>query len=162
MRLSVTKTFYALLAAGLLAISNVSHAAVYDFGTFPTESGGYTSPNSFQSATFSQPAATDGGEGVLNFMLSIKSNFFSDFGDKVFMGSMSFDITPDASVEDSIHWGNGSRSSNIGLTVKGIDVAYSASYVPVTSPIPEPESYAMIIAGLGLIAFTARRRKINA
>jgi hypothetical protein len=27
------------------------------------------------------------------------------------------------------------------------------------SPIPEPETYAMLLAGLGLIAFIARRRK---
>jgi hypothetical protein len=28
-----------------------------------------------------------------------------------------------------------------------------------TSPIPEPESYAMMMAGLGLLGFIARRRK---
>lgn len=27
------------------------------------------------------------------------------------------------------------------------------------SPIPEPETYAMLLAGLGLIGFVARRRK---
>lgn len=30
------------------------------------------------------------------------------------------------------------------------------------SPVPEPETYAMLLAGLGLIGFTARRRKNNA
>lgn len=28
----------------------------------------------------------------------------------------------------------------------------------VTSPVPEPETYAMILAGLGLIGFSVRRR----
>lgn len=30
--------------------------------------------------------------------------------------------------------------------------------VSVTSPVPEPETYAMILAGLGLIGFSVRRR----
>lgn len=30
------------------------------------------------------------------------------------------------------------------------------------SPVPEPETYAMLLAGLGLMGFTARRRKNNA
>lgn len=164
MRLSFTKTFYALLTAGLLAINNVGHAAVYDFGILLTESGGHAPPNSFQSVTFSQLAETDSGEGVLNFMPSIKSKLLSDFGDEVFMGSMRFDVAQDASVEDSSdlsYWNNGNRPLNIDLTVRDVDVAYSATYVPVTPPVPEPESYAMILAGLGLIAFTARRRKNN-
>jgi len=29
----------------------------------------------------------------------------------------------------------------------------------VTSPVPEPETYAMLLAGLGLMGFVARRRK---
>lgn len=29
------------------------------------------------------------------------------------------------------------------------------------SPVPEPKTYAMLLAGLGLLAFTARRRKSN-
>lgn len=33
---------------------------------------------------------------------------------------------------------------------------------PVNSTIPEPETYGMLITGLGLIGFMARRRKQNA
>ena len=29
------------------------------------------------------------------------------------------------------------------------------------SPVPEPETYAMLLAGLGLIGYSARRRKLN-
>jgi hypothetical protein len=29
----------------------------------------------------------------------------------------------------------------------------------VTSPVPEPETYAMMLAGLGLVSIVARRRK---
>ena len=41
--------------------------------------------------------------------------------------------------------------------------AYNMSVVPVTPPItpsiPEPETYAMLLAGLGLVGFMTRRRK---
>ncbi len=33
--------------------------------------------------------------------------------------------------------------------------------VNLSAPIPEPETYAMLLAGLGLLGFTARRRKQN-
>jgi hypothetical protein len=36
------------------------------------------------------------------------------------------------------------------------------SYFLVSAPIPEPETYAMMLAGLGLMGFVARRRKQKA
>jgi hypothetical protein len=30
----------------------------------------------------------------------------------------------------------------------------------VPTPIPEPETYAMMLAGLGMLGFTAKRRKL--
>jgi hypothetical protein len=45
------------------------------------------------------------------------------------------------------------------LHVQGFQVGEgSGKYIP-TSPIPEPETYAMLLAGLGLMGFVARRRK---
>jgi len=50
------------------------------------------------------------------------------------------------------------------LSVAGyaVDSARVSSYVGseiVAAPVPEPESYAMLLAGLGLLGFVARRRK---
>lgn len=39
------------------------------------------------------------------------------------------------------------------------DGAESFFLVPQTAPIPEPETYAMMLAGLGLLGFVARRRR---
>jgi len=59
-----------------------------------------------------------------------------------------------------------------GVTLTSAGVSLKAQYVdannkkmgslislPVVSPIPEPETYAMLLAGLGLIGLSARHRK---
>jgi len=51
------------------------------------------------------------------------------------------------------NWGAGPT----GLSFRA-DIEFTANPVP-TSPVPEPETYAMLLAGLGLLSFTARRRK---
>lgn len=212
--MSISKKFYSLVVAGLFAFSNVSHAAVYDFGNLLTASSGYTAPN---SVSFAQLSATDNGGGVWSFMLSISNNLFSSFGPNAFIGSMSFDFTPDPLVKepvssfigssvsgvtsvsstsgtglsgltdidfgtgfgkgsanrlsqsDWVSWSvsgltPGSSLTNMYLHVQGIGTeaqGYSAKYTPIVSPVPEPETYAMLLAGLGLIGFAARRRKQN-
>jgi hypothetical protein len=89
------KIFYTLIATCLLAFGNIAHAAVYNFGTLLTASSGYNAPNSFASNPFAQLTTTDNGSGVWAFMLSINNNLFSSFGNGTFLGSMSFDFTPD-------------------------------------------------------------------
>jgi len=44
-------------------------------------------------------------------------------------------------------------------TTNSLTNAFSTSLVP---QVPEPESYAMLLAGLGLMGFAVLRRKINA
>jgi hypothetical protein len=44
-----------------------------------------------------------------------------------------------------------------GFGISGTDHAW---YVPA-SPVPEPETYGMLLAGLGMLGFAARRRKLK-
>jgi len=60
--------------------------------------------------------------------------------------------------------GTGEEGSN-GLSGSGLDITTTPGggtvVSPVVSPIPEPETYAMLLAGLGVIGFVARRRQRN-
>ena len=49
---------------------------------------------------------------------------------------------------------NGSMSNNAGILLD--NVAFSAA------PVPEPSTYAMLLAGLGLVGFAVRRRAASA
>ena len=42
------------------------------------------------------------------------------------------------------------------------DMSFSVNFAPVTAPVPEPEIYAMMLSGLGLLGFVARRRRHKA
>ena len=52
----------------------------------------------------------------------------------------------------------GKLSDYSNLTIFARDLSKTAFQVP-TTPVPEPETYAMLLAGLGLIGFMSRRRK---
>jgi PEP-CTERM motif len=45
------------------------------------------------------------------------------------------------------------------LTFSSSSNAFEASNFSVTAPVPEPETYALMLAGLGVIGFVARRRR---
>lgn len=54
---------------------------------------------------------------------------------------------------------NGTSLGNAGYT--GIIALTAPGGGPVTPPVPEPETYAMLLAGLGMLGFIARRRQKN-
>ncbi|HHS99627.1 MAG TPA: PEP-CTERM sorting domain-containing protein [Thiomicrospira sp.] len=52
----------------------------------------------------------------------------------------------------------GSYYLTLSGKIKGESSNYSISTLSV-SPVPEPSTYALMLAGLGLVGFMARRRK---
>lgn len=65
--------------------------------------------------------------------------------------SVSFDATFDQAVVLG--------SNSFALHVQGLTDAQGGSAWYVPPPIPEPETYAMMLAGLGMLGFTARRKR---
>lgn len=143
-----SKLFYSFAVAGLIAFSNASTAAVYDFGNLRTASRTSTATNS----SFSD----DEFASSLNFGFTAL-----DQPQNSFVSGHQGGATPVYSANGSGLSGlpsidSGSRFRR-GIRNKLSDD--NCKYTTVTSPVPEPETYAMILAGIALIGFTARRRK---
>ncbi len=85
-------------------------------------------------------------------------------------GGGSFDFTS-ASFPTVVFNGDQTFASYVGFTGTGGALitsltfsspqlnAFEASNFSVTTPVPEPETYALLLAGLGVVGFMARRRK---
>lgn len=49
-------------------------------------------------------------------------------------------------------------ADNVPGTLAAVEATYIVRGVPIAAPIPEPETYAMLLAGLGLLGVMTRRR----
>lgn len=211
----IKKTAAALGIAAMAVMAAPAKAAVftYNFGDL------LTGPNYLpSSASFATLVVDDHDKAnTWDFTLTIANTLFSYFGDDAFIGSMSFDVTPELSSwkaakstfidsnvggvtsvystggtglsgladidfgtqfgkgsgnrlsqNDYVHWQvtglvGRSLTDNMYVHVQGLEDGQSAKYTPLSPPpVPEPETYAMLLVGLGLLSFTARRRKLNA
>lgn len=131
----------------------------YSFSSFPGGPGWATTSNQptgdavgFQSTSFNQQLGLD----LLNQVF---------FG----IGDPSGQLLSSAALPASFGAaGPGTASSVTGIfrtTDFGSVINYSAtmtSLTPVVMAVPEPETYAMMLAGLGMLGMAARRRKNQA
>lgn len=78
------------------------------------------------------------------------------------VGGLSYnsDATAQGWVADAIAAGWTNVHQVRVLNLKNANGSFSQDQLYIT-PIPEPEAYAMLLAGLGLMGFVARRRKLN-
>jgi hypothetical protein len=72
-------------------------------------------------------------------------------------GEFSFDNLT-AGVYQLVVSGDVSRVANFG-TLLGVGYGGAISASAITAPVPEPETYAMMAMGLGLIGWVSRRRR---
>lgn len=112
--------------------------------------------------TFTMPSsATQGGVGTV----SLKSNSINFTDLSVWQGLNEIAHMVGSSIGtatiDLFTFTSG--LSDYSVHVAGITNPNAQSYGGTlsVSPVPEPKTYAMLLAGLGLLAFTARRRRNN-
>lgn len=76
---------------------------------------------------------------------------------KVSSGSLSQNFTHGSGTAQ-LSW---TGLSYLNFTTPGYAGIDNVSVAPVTPPVPEPETFALMIAGLGALAFMSRRSKMN-
>jgi probable HAF family extracellular repeat protein len=149
----------------------VQHATLWN-GTTPTDLGTLGGSNSWAYGINSYAYDINNSGQVVGF--SEYSNFTSTVHATIWNGAAPTDLNNFLSVSDvDAGWflatatsinDNGWIAGSAGNRVTGAQVAYlltpcDTCPINIYPLIPEPETYAMFMAGLGLMGFIARRRK---
>ncbi len=118
---------------------------VFSPATFPGSSFGGAFASQF---TFSAPANIDFSSATLNGMSATLTNVVTNIG--------PFNVYQSTLVASAI--GNGSNPV-FSLVVNGTGAGnYMGTLDVATTPVPEPGTYAMLLAGLAAVGFVAKRR----
>lgn len=163
-----------------LVISNAGLASAFE--SLNTPPLPYLDNNNtvFDTASFEQMADKKFIHNIFIFTTDTDQEFFGSINEEELTRFIKFDLNPASLDQENItssqeyhqeiiNVSRHNHNSVNGLSSFGSIVDFSHQnhsrpldkYPHVTSPVPEPETYAMVLAGLGLIIFTARRRKIN-
>ena len=162
-----------LAAAAALAVCGAAGAATINLGTFDED----TSPLAFDHKQASVLANNVAFTDYVNFSLT-STNDAS--GSLTFVNNSKFSLSLDSWVLSKVGFGTiaadaGSTFADIsytGLSAGSYSLAihgtlkkgfkgntYGGNFVTQLSPVPEPETYALLLAGLGAVGFVVRRRQ---
>ena len=134
---------------------------VVEYGNgFPNISGHYITNDSELITMFSFSETVSGA--AFNFVNIEGSLIFTAFLGGVEVEKFSAVANP---AEDGNFYGfEGIEFDSIHIDITGTNAGYMLDNLqvatpPITTSVPEPESYAMFMAGLAIMGFIARRRK---
>ena len=161
----------AIAFAALVAVSAGASALTTSWGQHdPAELGSnfaqgggslindiYTFSLASSSGTTSVSVTNDGAGGVFDLQNGMLSLYSGTPLTGTLLGSLSFDA---AAV--SHNWGTlPAGSYYYQVTAQVVNTALAGSYLLSSTlvPVPEPETYAMLLAGLAGVGFVAMRRK---
>ncbi|HEV6965817.1 FxDxF family PEP-CTERM protein [Roseateles sp.] len=157
-----------IAAASVVAFTALSsHAASTNWGSHDAlELGGntVTSGAIFDTYSFSLASTSSVTSGVMSFgnivggaysLYSFGADGMMGTGDDVGLGAWTFGGMPTTHTV-SLTSGNYYYSVLGGVTGSA---SYAIASTATTAPVPEPETYALLGAGLGVIGFVASRRR---
>jgi len=162
-----------LVAASLLAVASVgSFAAGGQLGTLTTSGASFNTavaPGSFSDNwQFSLSSLSNVGASLTNIQFSFGPSTFgaiSSFAallDGTVLNLLSVPVAvPGGTVTTNVLYGSKTLDAGLHtLNVSGFAGATGASYGGsiAVAPVPEPETYAMLLVGLGLMGAVVRRR----
>ncbi len=147
-----------LAAATLLALSASAFAAggslgAIDDSTVVIGNPAVTAPFFFDTYTFTLADASTVFGGAFSFGIT---NFSAVLQDSTFAT-----VGTDSNLGDGFSF-EGLAAGSYALSFLGFSNAggaYGGVVSAVSTPVPEPETYAMLLAGLGMIGFMVRRRR---
>lgn len=154
-----------IAAAAVLAVSGSAFAVVPGslgaIDNLPIIIGNAVAPGIFQDLynfSITDPGTLYGsviatnyaGYNIAGLAVSLLDSSFTQIG--------AVDNTPTSFTFSGLAAGTYSLNV-IGFATGATGGLYGGSFVVATAPVPEPETYALMLAGLGVIGFMASRRK---
>jgi hypothetical protein len=140
--------------------------------TISNDGLGYVSEVYFDLGAGMGASFLSGTGGTVNFYAGASPASLPGGSTVGFVSDKSFDSDPAGLVHNGIDSGEtatfrivgaSANSFDIGALAAGLHVRSlindSASVVTINSPVPEPETYAMMLLGFGAVAWAARRKK---
>jgi PEP-CTERM motif len=127
----------------------------YTSFTFTASAGAWTDPPGSGPISATGNAGADGCKGLHGGFACINSD--PTFQNALFIASAkNYQFTFDVfGAKDLNTTGSG---AHVGVGFTNVGGGNAGIVSQMTSPVPEPETYAMLLAGLGLVGFSARRR----